>query len=532
MRQLRQRVGLVHELGQRGGAEELLDGRGDGADVDKALGSDDIQILKRHALADNALHTAEADTELVLQQLAHASDAAVAQMVDIIGLAYAVGKAVEVVDGGKNIVGDDVLGDEDVDVLAHGVLESLALVLLAQALHDDTADVFLNAQLLQLFLGEGGVAADVDHAVGEHAHLLAVGDEVDVNDAGVGNGPRVVAAEYFSGLEEYLAGKGVDDGPCQLEARDTGEEGELLIELVAADVGYLVTAAVVEEAVEQGLGGFHGRGIARTELAVYLDKALVAAGGGVLVKGGDHALVLAVDLFEALVGDDAHGGVAHAAEPGGGTVLVVLPHGLEEPCDGELAVLVDTDVENVVRVGLVLEPRAMIRNDGGGVDVDHGLVRGLVEIHAWGTDDLGDDDALGAVDDERAARSHQGEVAHEYLLLLDLLGLLVAQAHLDLERGRVCCVAGLALLLGVLRLLVHGVVDKAQLQIARIVGHGVNVLEDLAKAGLEEPLVRAFLDLQQVGHFHDLLGTGKALSQGLAVENILWHLRTLLILQL
>ncbi len=33
-----QRVGLIHELAQRRGAEELLDGCGHGADIDKALG--------------------------------------------------------------------------------------------------------------------------------------------------------------------------------------------------------------------------------------------------------------------------------------------------------------------------------------------------------------------------------------------------------------------------------------------------------------------------------------------------------------
>ena len=55
-----------------------------GPDVDEALGRDDIQILNGHALPDDTLHAAKADAELVLQQLAHAAQAAVAQMVDII----------------------------------------------------------------------------------------------------------------------------------------------------------------------------------------------------------------------------------------------------------------------------------------------------------------------------------------------------------------------------------------------------------------------------------------------------------------
>ena len=41
-------------------------------------------------------------------------------------------------------------------------------------------------------------------------------------------------------------------------------------------------------------------------------------------------------------------------------------------------------------------------------------------LHARGADELGDDDALGAVDDEGALVGHHGEVAHEDELLLDL----------------------------------------------------------------------------------------------------------------
>ena len=40
-----QRVGLVHELGELGGAEELLDGGHDRADVDEALGRDLVDVL-------------------------------------------------------------------------------------------------------------------------------------------------------------------------------------------------------------------------------------------------------------------------------------------------------------------------------------------------------------------------------------------------------------------------------------------------------------------------------------------------------
>ena len=126
VRQLRQRVGLIHELGQRRGAEELLDGRHHRTDVDERLRRDHFHVLRLqgHALADDALHAGKADAELVLQQLAHRTDAAVAQMVDVVDGADAVAQAVHIVDGGEDIVHDDVLGDQ----LVMRGLRQLALI--------------------------------------------------------------------------------------------------------------------------------------------------------------------------------------------------------------------------------------------------------------------------------------------------------------------------------------------------------------------------------------------------------------------
>ena len=57
--QPRQGVVLVHELRQLARAEELLDGGDDRADVDQGLGRDRLDVLGRHALADDTLHTAK-----------------------------------------------------------------------------------------------------------------------------------------------------------------------------------------------------------------------------------------------------------------------------------------------------------------------------------------------------------------------------------------------------------------------------------------------------------------------------------------
>ena len=87
---LRQRVGLVHELRELAGAEELLDHRGDRLVVDQLLRHQRFDVLQAHALLDGALHADQADAVLVLDQLADRAHAAVAEVVDVVGLTVAV----------------------------------------------------------------------------------------------------------------------------------------------------------------------------------------------------------------------------------------------------------------------------------------------------------------------------------------------------------------------------------------------------------------------------------------------------------
>ena len=145
-------------------------------------------------------------------------------------------------------------------------------------------------------------------------------------------------------------------------------------------------------------------------------------------------------------------------------------------------------------------------------------------IHAGGPDDLGDHHPLRAVDDKRAGVGHQGKVPHKDLLLLNLLGLLVPQADLDLQWGGIGGVPGLALLHVILGLLVHFVVDEGQLQVALIVGNRAHIGENLPEAGVQELLVGGLLNLQKVGHRHDFFVPGEVFAKGFAVILVFCHL--------
>ena len=84
--QARERVGLIHELRQLRRAEELLDGGHDRADVDQGLRRNCLDVLRGHALANDALHAGKTGADLILNQLADGTQATIAEVVDVIGL--------------------------------------------------------------------------------------------------------------------------------------------------------------------------------------------------------------------------------------------------------------------------------------------------------------------------------------------------------------------------------------------------------------------------------------------------------------
>ena len=108
MGQFRQRIGLVHELGELRAAEEFPDRRHHRPDIDQRCRCSRSRVhLCCHPLFDDPLHSQQSYAYLVLYQLADGPDSAVAQMVDVVRPENAV------VDLDHHLEqGDDVLGPQ------------------------------------------------------------------------------------------------------------------------------------------------------------------------------------------------------------------------------------------------------------------------------------------------------------------------------------------------------------------------------------------------------------------------------------
>jgi hypothetical protein len=134
------------------------------------------------------------------------------------------------------------------------------------------------------------------------------------------------------------------------------------------------------------------RGVTLLGLFLIQDALVEDQFGVALADAGlDRRVELAKDLF---IGRQTERAQEHGAE--------------------EFALAVDADVEDVFLVVLELDPRAAVRNDLR----QERVRRFLGEEHAGAAVELRDDNALCAVDDERAVVRHQRDVAEEHFFFL------------------------------------------------------------------------------------------------------------------
>ena len=288
---------------------------------------------------------------------------------------------------------------------------------------------------------------------------------------------------------DVLTGDGALD-LGQLDAHAVGHGAELLVELVAAHAPEVVATEVEEERLDELLGVVAGGRVAGAQLLVDLDEGLHARARGVPLER---------------LADVADLAVVHLGEEGQHLVVGLVANGAQELGGLELALAVDLHVELVAGGRLELQPGTAIGDDLGAVQAATrvGVLGGRV-VDARGAHQLTDHDALGAVDDERAALGHGREVAHVDALLELLARLLDVQLDVHVERLAVGQVASAALELVVLGLAELVLVEVQVHGLAGEVRDGADLVEQVPQAVLDEPVVGGALKLDQVGDGQDL----------------------------
>src|SRR5918994_1479449 len=207
-------------------------------------------------------------------------------------------------------------------------------------------------------------------------------------------------------------------------------------------------------------------------------------------------------------------------------LLVGHTDGTKQDRHWHLALAVDLDRHHVAIGSLELEPSPPIWDQlGSRNELASRWIRRPIEVDARRADELRHDDALGAVDDERAVCRHQRKVANEDFGVLiltgadlsDFTGLRIDDSQLRLDPQRRC--VGdialsakllddprivLALLLEMLReslpRLIEPVLPKRELHLLMMVGNRRNLFQELPQTLALEPLERFDLNLDEIRH--------------------------------
>ena len=538
VRDLRQRVGLVHELRQLRRSEELANRGHHRLGVHQVVRHRRRHFLVHaHLFLDGAFHADQADAELVLQQLAYRANAAVAEVIDVVHRADVLAQLEQVADGSVEVFR---LQRAVVEVGRVFALEQLDVEL--QAAHprevvlpriEEHSVEQRSRGVERRRIARTQLAVDLDQRflrrldriaaqrlADDRAHVVALGEEqVQFGNVGFEHLRQLVGGQLGVGFQQHFAGGGVDHVGRNKRA--------FQVRGVDFDLGNLVLVDFLHHRRRDLAAGV--RDLFAT-LGRDLVRQLHAQQVGGLVDAG---LQRPVQLVVAQ--SDAIDGVERAQN-----VLVgAQSQRPQEDASQELALAVDAHVQDVLLVVLELDPRTAVRND---LAQEVGaVVRGLEE-HARRAVQLADDHALGAVDDEGAVLRHQRNVAEEDFLLLHVADGAVAglrvlvvdrEPHGDLQRRGVRHAALFALGHVVLQLQAHRVaalvaeigrvgVVRAALgaehvaQVERIgldrrtavAAGGAQVVQPLEVAALALPVADGELDEVELRHVAEV-GDGK-----------------------
>ena len=306
MGQLAERVVLIHELGQLGGAEEFLHGSRHRFDIDQRLCGNRAEILCGHSFTYHTLHSGQSDPVLVLKKLTHAADTTVAEMVNIVLVADVILQMHIVVNGSEDIISGDMLRNQLVNARLKFISDVLGILILLKDLTENRIIYFFcDAEFLCLFLADIDPLRDVDLHVGENLDIALRRLNPDIGNSGILDLICECAVYLLTCLRNDLARFLADHILREHMACDTVAECKLFIEFITAYLSQVIAARIEEHAVNQALRIFHSERLAGTDLLIEFKKAFLIVCGSVLGEAGKDLGLFAKVIKDFRVGSDA-----------------------------------------------------------------------------------------------------------------------------------------------------------------------------------------------------------------------------------
>src|SRR5579883_1123488 len=354
MRDLAERIGLIHELAELRGAEKFADRRHDRLGVHQIVRhSRGHFLVDAHLFLDGPLHADQADAELVLEQFADRADAAVAEVVDVVDDADVLAQLEQILDGRdevrrieRSIIERRVQPHLDIELEAADAAE-IVLPRIEEHPAEEVRGGFERRRIAgaqfavdfdqRFFRGANRVL--IERARKHHADVVPLREEdVDFGDSSFGKGLPEFRGQGLVRFEQHFAGLPVHHVGHAVGAFEVGKS--------RAHLGDARLQKFLEQRFRDALvradDDFFRFRIADfvRELAVHETRRNVP----------EEVLVAQRDAFDLV-------------ECAQNVFIGLHAQGPEKDRAEEFALAVDAHVENVLGVVFELDPGAAIRND-------------------------------------------------------------------------------------------------------------------------------------------------------------------------
>ena len=200
-------------------------------------------------------------------------------------------------------------------------------------------------------------------------------------------------------------------------AFDTVLEMELFVEFIPADFRQVIAPRVKKHAVEQTFRAVHGQRLARADLLIKLQQAVLVIIRRIFAETGQKLRLLAKQLYNLRIGPIAQGAYQYGHRHFTGAV--------------------HADVKNIVGIRLVFQPCAPVRDHGTGIQLLADLVMPDAIINTRGTYQLADNNPLCPINHEGTGIGHKRKVAHEDRMLINLFFIFIVKPYPHLQRRRI-----------------------------------------------------------------------------------------------
>ena len=275
MCQFTQWVILIHKLGQLGASEEFLNRCSYRFNIDQGLSGNSFQILCRHSLAYNTLHTGKTDSILILKQFANSTDTTITQMVNIILVSNAILQMHIVVDGCKNILFCNMFWNQESHIFTDCfILLFFSLVFLQNFRQFRIVNFFCDSQ--RFFICFWQERIEIHHHIGEN-FLISSFFRLNkyIWNSCILNFISQFLCYKSSSLCNHLSCHRADSIFCQFKTGNSVTKSQFFVKLISSYFSQIVASHIKEHTVDEIFRTIYCQRLARTQFLVKFQQTIL-----------------------------------------------------------------------------------------------------------------------------------------------------------------------------------------------------------------------------------------------------------------